>query len=259
VSGVAPGPSPLEFLQLVADPQRWALLAALGRSDRRVGELAELTDNAPNLVSYHLGALRTAGLVSARKSSADGRDTYYRLDPDRCRDLLDAAGIAIHPALARGEAPPAPPRAHRGRKPRILFLCTGNSARSQMAEALIDVRTRHGVVALSAGSAPKPLHPGAVQVMAERGIDISNRRSKHLDQFRNADFDRVVTLCDRVREVCPEFPGHPVTAHWSMPDPSAEPDGIAAFERAADEIDERVALLVAALDVPSTTSERNPS
>jgi protein-tyrosine-phosphatase/DNA-binding transcriptional ArsR family regulator len=255
---MAPGPSPLEFLQLVADPQRWALLGALGRSDRRVGELAELTDNAPNLVSYHLGALRTAGLVTARKSSADGRDTYYRIDPDRCRDLLDAAGIAIHPALARPDATPAPHRAHRGRKPRILFLCTGNSARSQMAEALIDERTHHGVVARSAGSTPKPLHPDAVQVMAARGIDISNRRSKPLEQFLHTDFDRVVTLCDRVREVCPEFPGHPTTAHWSMPDPSTEPDGIAAFERAAHEIDARVALLVATLAVP-TAGERSPT
>jgi len=249
-----PGPTPSEFLQLVADPQRWALLAALGRSDRRVGELADLTDNAPNLVSYHLGALRSAGLVTARKSSADGRDTYYRLDPERCRELLDAAGIAIHPALARAEATAPPLRVRRGRKPRILFLCTGNSARSQMAEALIDERTHHGVTARSAGSAPRPLHPDAVLVMAERGIDISNRRSKHLDQFRHTDFDSVVTLCDRVREVCPEFPGHPVTTHWSMPDPSREPDGIAAFERTADEIDARVGLLDAQLADPERST-----
>jgi len=251
---MAPGPTPSEFLQLVADPQRWALLAALGRSDRRVGELADLTDNAPNLVSYHLGALRSAGLVTARKSSADGRDTYYRLDPERCRELLDAAGIAIHPALARAEATAPPLRVRRGRKPRIRFLCTGNSARSQMAEALIDERTHHGVTARSAGSEPRPLHPDAVHVMAERGIDISNRRSKHLDQFRHTDFDSVVTLCDRVREVCPEFPGHPVTTHWSMPDPSREPDGIAAFERTADEIDARVGLLVAQLAVPERST-----
>lgn len=255
---MAPGPTPLEFLQLIADPQRWQLLAELGRSDRRVGELAELTDRAPNLVSYHLGALRSAGIVTSRRSSADGRDTYYRFDPARCRELLDATGIALHPALAREDASPAP-RAHRGRKPRILFLCTGNSARSQMAEALVEVRTDHGVIARSAGSRPKPLHPDAVRVMADRGIDISDRRSKHLDRFVHSAFDRVITLCDRVREVCPEFPGHPVTAHWSMPDPSTEPDGIAAFERAADEIDARVALLVATLAVPSTISERNAS
>ena len=250
---VAPGPTPLEFLQLVADPQRWRLLAELGRSDRRVGELAEMVGQAPNLVSYHLGALRTAGLVTSRRSSADGRDSYYRFDPARCRDLLDAAGIALHPALARPHATSGRPPARRTRKPRVLFLCTGNSARSQMAEALLDARSDHTVVARSAGSDPKPLHADAVRVMADRGLDIAGRRSKHLDRFVHTDFDRVITLCDRVREVCPEFPGRPVTAHWSMPDPSTEPDGLAAFERAADEIDVRVGLLVAYLrDIPDT-------
>jgi protein-tyrosine-phosphatase len=253
---VAPGPSPLEFLQLVADPQRWRLLAELGRSDRRVGELATLVGEAPNLVSYHLGALRSAGLVTSRRSSADGRDTYYRFDPARCGELLDAAGIALHPALARPNGGPGAPRPRAARKPSILFLCTGNSARSQMAEALMGVRSHHTVVARSAGSHPKPLHPDAVGVMAERGVDISARRSKHLDRFVHTDFDRVITLCDRVREVCPEFPGHPVTAHWSMPDPAAEADGRAAFERAADEIDARVGLLVAQLSDP-TDHERS--
>ena len=120
---VAPGPTPLEFLQLVADPQRWRLLAELGRSDRRVGELAELVGQAPNLVSYHLGELRTAGLVSSRRSSADGRDTYYRFDLARCRDLLDAAGIALHPALARPHATSGrPPRAPHPQAARPLPL-----------------------------------------------------------------------------------------------------------------------------------------
>src|SRR3954469_21240604 len=91
--------SPLRFLQLVADPQRWELLVHLGRSDCRVGELAELVGKAPNLVSYHLGELRNAGLVIARRSSADGRDTYYRLDIGRCGELFGAAGAALHPAL----------------------------------------------------------------------------------------------------------------------------------------------------------------
>jgi protein-tyrosine-phosphatase len=246
---VAPGPTPLEFLQLVADPQRWRLLAELGRSDRRVGELAEMVGQAPNLVSYHLGALRTAGLVTSRRSSADGRDSYYRFDPARCRDLLDAAGVALHPALARPDTT-APPPARNSRKPRVLFLCTGNSARSQMAEALLDARSDHTVVARSAGSDPKPVHAEAVRVMAARGIDIAARRSKHLDRFLHSDFDRVITLCDRVREVCPEFPGPPLRAHWSMPDPATEPDGPSAFERAADEIDTRVGLLVVQLAEP---------
>ena len=109
-------------------------------------------------------------------------------------------------------------------RPRVLFLCTGNSARSQMAEALLEQLGGGAVEAVSAGSHPKVLHPNAVRVMRERGIDISGRRTKHLDRFTQQQFDNVVTLCDRVREVCPEFPGHPALAHWSIPDPALEGD-----------------------------------
>src|SRR5262245_30606701 len=115
-----PEPSPLEFLQLVADPHRWQLLAHMGRSDRRVGELAGLLGKAQNLVSYHLGELRSAGLVTARRSSADGRDTYYRLDVARCGELFGEAGTALHPAL-RLEPAAEPYRPAAGR-PRVLFL-----------------------------------------------------------------------------------------------------------------------------------------
>ena len=96
------------FLQLVADPHRWFLLRELARSDRRVGELTALAGSPQNLVSYHLGQLRTAGLVSARRSSADRRDTYYRLDLARCRDLLVGAGAALHPGLQLAWQPTAP-------------------------------------------------------------------------------------------------------------------------------------------------------
>jgi protein-tyrosine-phosphatase len=102
----------------------------------------------------------------------------------------------------------------------VLFLCTGNSARSQIAEALVARMTGGGVKAASAGSHPKPLYPNAVQVMRKRGIDISGNRTKHLDEFMTQRFDAVITLCDRVREVCPEFPSHPALVHWSMPDPA---------------------------------------
>jgi protein-tyrosine-phosphatase/DNA-binding transcriptional ArsR family regulator len=248
---------PLEFLQLLADPQRWQLLTELGRSDRRVGELAELLGKAPNLVSYHLGELRAAGLVTSRRSSADGRDTYCRLDVARCEEMFRAAAAALHPALTAPTTEPPHGRVRR-RRSRVLFLCTGNSARSQMAEAMLQHRATPGVFARSAGSDPKPLHPDAVRVMAERGIDLSGRRSKPLTRFAHTRFDHVVTLCDKVREVCPEFPGPPTTAHWSMPDPSAEPDGYAAFERTAGEIDVRVGLLVAQLTEPPV-SEGSPA
>jgi protein-tyrosine-phosphatase len=87
--------------------------------------------------------------------------------------------------------------------------------------------------------------------MAERGIDISGNRTKHLDEFLSQRFDRVITLCDKEREVCPDFHGHPTAAHWSMADPAAEGSdadtNYRAFERTADEIETRCGLLIAQL------------
>src|SRR3954464_12117302 len=114
--------SPLEFLQLIADPLRWRLLDELGRSDRRVGELCELVGKPQSLVSYHLRELRDGGLVSARQSAADGRDTYYRGDLGRCAALLSATGTALHPAVRLTRREVELPTARRGRKPRVLFL-----------------------------------------------------------------------------------------------------------------------------------------
>ncbi len=254
--------APLEFLQLIADPLRWRLLDELGRSDRRVGELCELLGKPQSLVSYHLRELRGGGLVSARQSAADGRDTYYHGNLERVADLLSEGAAALHPALRLERADPEPPPARRGRKPKVLFLCTGNSARSQMAQALVEDRADGAIAALSAGSHPKALHENAVRVMAERGIDISGRRATHLDRFRRDRFDRVITLCDKVREVCPEFPGRPTAAHWSMADPGAESADAAAsypaFARTAEEIDGRVALLLAQMTSDSNT-ERKPA
>ena len=241
--------SPGEFLQLIADPGRWQLLGELARSDRRTGELTELLSKPQNLVSYHLGELRDARLVSARRSSADGRDTYYRIDLERCGDLLSAAGAALQPGMRLGLLPSEQITIRRRPVPRALFLCTGNSARSQMAEALLEHRSAHRIRAHSAGSHPKALHPNAVRVMAERGIDISSRPAKHLSRFAATTFDRVITLCDKVREICPDFPGQPSAAHWSMPDPAADGDTNAqtypAFRRCADELETRIRFLIA--------------
>src|SRR6188472_1775076 len=211
--------SPPRFLRLAGHPLRWRLLSELARSDRRVGELCALAGRRQNLVSYHLRQLRDGGLVSARRSAADGRDSYYVLDLARCGDLLASAGVALHPALAPATAPHT-----AGSSPaRVLFLCTGNSARSQMAEALCEQLSEGAVSAVSAGSHPKPLHACAVRVLRDRGIDMSGRRSKHLSEFAGRRFDYVISLCDRVREVCPEFSGAPELIHWSIPDPARAP------------------------------------
>ncbi|MGH9186841.1 MAG: arsenate reductase ArsC, partial [Acidimicrobiales bacterium] len=168
----------------------------------------------------------------------------------RCRDLLGEAALALHPGLSLAQKDPGAAAPRRAR-PRLLFLCTGNSARSQIAEALVEHRSAGTVEARSAGSKPKPLHPNAVRVMAERGIDISGRRTKSLTCFARNRFHRVITLCDKVREICPEFPGPPLAAHWSIADPAAAGNSdkatYPAFEHVADEIESRVALLLADL------------
>ena len=250
--------SPPRFLRLAGHPLRWRLLSELARSDRRVGELCALAGRRQSLVSYHLRQLREGGLVSLRRSAADGRDTYYVLDLARYGELLAGAGVALHPALA----PSAQPQT-RGKAgstlAQVLFLCTGNSARSQMAEALCERLSHGALAAVSAGSHPKPLHPNAVRVMRERGIDISARRSKHLDGFAGERFDYVISLCDRVREVCPEFPDWPELIHWSVPDPAREPGSdqqtLPAFERTATELCTRIGFLIEAIEQTTTGQE----
>jgi protein-tyrosine-phosphatase/DNA-binding transcriptional ArsR family regulator len=247
----AEAPSPPRFLRLAGHPLRWRLLSELARSDRRVGELCELAGQRQSLVSYHLRQLRGGGLVSARRSLADGRDTYYALELARCGELLVSVGTSLHPGLASAVGA-RPGRGGGFARASVLFLCTGNSARSQMAEALAGELSGGAVRAASAGSHPKPLHPNAVRVMRERGIDLAGRRSKHLSEFTDRRFDYVISLCDRVREVCPEFPGNPQAIHWSIRDPAREPgtdhETLPAFEQAAAELGTRVGFLLEAIN-----------
>ena len=236
--------APPELFALAGHPLRWRLLSELAHSDRRVRELCSGLGERQNLVSYHLRRLRSAGMVSTRRSSHDARDVYYGLDLRRCNELLAESGAALHPGLgpsARAE----PPRRHR-RPVRVLFLCTGNSSRSQIAEAVAQELGGGTIEAFSAGSNPKALHPNAIAVMQERGIDISGREAKNLSVFSRQRFDYVISLCDRVREVCPEFRGDPETIHWSIPDPAAEP--YPAFERTAAELETRIRFLLRQID-----------
>ena len=243
-----PDVAPPEFLQLAGHPLRWRLLSELARSDRVVHELTGLVGEPQNLVSYHLGKLRDGRLVSARRSSADRRDTYYGLDLARVGGLLSAAGGALHPGLRL--TPPARDDALT-RPVRVLFLCTGNSARSQMAEALARARSGGAIEAHSASSHPKPLHPNAVRVMRdEYGLDLAGHAPTHLDVFAGQRFDWVISLCDRVREVCPELPGHPKTIHWSIANPATgDPDDVTypLFQQTAAELATRIEFLLAAL------------
>lgn len=242
---VRPIESPPSVLRVVGHPLRWRLLRELARSDHRVQELRGLVGEPQSLVSYHLGLLRQAGLVRTIRSSFDGRQTYYSADLSRCAELLAGAGGALHPGLRLVASPPDQDRSQgQGTPTKVLFLCTGNSARSQMAEALISKRSNGGVVAVSAGSHPKPMHPNTVEVMRGYGIDVAGRPSRHLGEFAGQRFDYVVSLCDRVREVCPPFAGPPQAIHWSIPDPETYP----AFERTAVELDTRIGFFLQLID-----------
>jgi protein-tyrosine-phosphatase/DNA-binding transcriptional ArsR family regulator len=251
-----PAPPPVLF-RLAAHPLRWSLLRELAESDRRVRELASTLGLEQSLASYHLGRLRAAGLVGVHRSTADGRDSYYRLDLDRASSLLAAAARSLHPGLAT-----AVPGARPGPGPapvRVCFLCTGGSARSQMAEALLETLAGGTAAAASAGVRPKPVAAGAIAAMRRRGIDIAGRRPKHVDVLVNERFDYVITLCDRVREVCPEFPADPRVSHWSVPDPSAEAeatgDADGPFERAAADLETRIRFLLHRIAHDTATTE----
>ena len=129
-------------------------------------------------------------------------------------------------------------------KKRILFICTHNSARSQMAEGLLRALAPDHFEALSAGTEATHVRPLAIKAMAELGIDISRQQSKTLDRYLNEPFDEVITVCDTAAEACPIFPGAAKRHHWSFPDPSkatgSEAEQVAVYRRVRDEIQARI-------------------
>lgn len=238
-ASVLPAP---DFLKLLAHEVRWQILTQLARSDYRGLELVQRLKLPQNLISYHLRQLALHHLVSEHRSAADGRDIYYSLNLDLLRERYVAAATILHPALggfssSSQQGKPLPLHA----PVRVLFLCTENRARSQMAEGLLRHLAGETVEVASAGSEPSTVHPYAVQVLAQMGIDISQHRSKHLDAFRDQAFDAVITVCDRMREGCPTFPGEHEPIHWSLSDPIAlegvsEHERYAEFERIAQQL-----------------------
>lgn len=131
---------------------------------------------------------------------------------------------------------------------RVLFLCTHNSARSQIAEALLRRKGRDRFIVGSAGTQPgATVHPMAMAVLAEHGIDWTDHRPKSTDDVSQHDWDLIITVCDRARESCPSFPGRPVFAHWSIEDPSGVVAGDGqrtAFRAAMADLGRRIDLLL---------------
>jgi len=127
---------------------------------------------------------------------------------------------------------------------KVLFLCTGNSVRSQMAEGLLNHMSHGEWKVQTAGIFPSYVHPLAIRVMEEIGIDISQQTSKSMNQFLNEAFDYIITLCDEAAQSCPTFPGQGKRLHWSFQDPAAAigtiEERLAVFRRVRDEIKRKI-------------------
>ena len=212
----------VEALRLLTDETRWRILRALRSSDRLVGELVEVTGLAQNLISYHLGVLRQAGLVQLHRSDADGRATYYGIDL--------AAVTALYQRLGADLALPGSRQTAELPARTVVFLCRANSARSQIAEGWLRSLSSGRITVRSAGTQPARLHPLAEQVMAEVGIDIGHHQSKHVAALAHLTPDVVVTVCDIAREECAVWHQSAMQLHWSIPDPVLLPAGDAQLE-----------------------------
>lgn len=216
-------------LSILGHPQRLALFRLLMRRypDRvPATELARALELKPNTLSTYVNALMQAGLINQERV---GTSLRYAIDMDVTRETVD---YLLHdccrgrPEICAPTAYPSPigDRSMTDRKYNVLFICTGNSARSIFAEAILRDLAGDRFVAYSAGTKPRTeLNPFALEVLEQNGHDISALRSKNISEFMKADapdFDYVFTVCNQAaNEECPSWPGQPISAHWGLPDP----------------------------------------
>lgn len=253
------------LFKALSDSTRLRLVALLAfHGEICVCKLADALAEPDFKVSRHLRVLRAAGVVHTRR---DGTWMHYRLAEPRTRleaclqncfrDCLsdhatavaDAARLKKSSCLIEGE------QQMNQAKPKVLFLCTGNSCRSQMAEGWARAMWGDRVAAYSAGIETHGLNPNAVKVMAEAGIDISSHQSKLVEDVMDADFDLVVTVCGHAHETCPTFPGGTNVIHVGFDDPpklaesaSSEEETLDCYRRVRDEIKAFVETLPERLD-----------
>ncbi len=232
----------LALARVLADEVVWRLVKSLAASDAHLGDLQASLGTQREVVVERLKQLEQLGLVSSRTSDADASLRYYRLQVDRLRSVVEQVIGALHPSLHLAPEPetlPAEPA-----RPRVLFLCTENSARSQLAEVLLRQLSHGSVEAYSAGTQPGTVNPLVAEILGEAAQGL---RSKHIDEFQGQHFDYVVTVCDRAREACPSFAGAEKQLHWSIPDPAAvagEEARLRAFSVTACELTQRIRYLL---------------
>jgi arsenate reductase len=259
-------------LAALANPSRLAAMRLLARSrpfGLPAGDIARLLAVPHNTLSTHLATLEEAGLVRSRR---DGRLVIYAAEPNACALLAGAVAADLDPPQKRGVRPSAVPlqadRSAPAEPFRVLVLCTANSARSLMAEALINREGRGRFRAFSAGSRPGAgPNPHAMTLLASLGYATEGLVTKGWGAFAETvgePIDFVITVCDQAAdEPCPALPGHPLTAHWGIPDPVA-PEAtegemraavLAAYRQLSHRVTAFVNLPIAQLDLMTLKSE----
>ena len=226
-------------------------------------ELTQLVDEPQSLVSYHLRQLRDGGLVSSRRSSADGRDAYYAINLTACQDGLQAAGGALHPGLWLAPARLGAWTSRSFASPAAgVVLVHGEQRAVPDREALLEHMSA-GTVETASGAAIRSRCINAVRVLRKRGIDISANRTKHLDDFTSERFDMVITLCDRVRRSARSF--RPIPSSCTGASPTLGLEGptnrmsYPAFERTFAELETRSASCSVCCTTCDKEEERMPN
>lgn len=246
-------------LAALAHPQRLALFRLLVRrfpDAVPAGEIAAALDVRQNTLSSYLNDLRHAGLIAQHRQ---GRSLLYRVEMAESGGLVDY----LVSDCGRGRpdlcAPGSPAAASLPDRPRVLFVCAGNSARSIIAESLLRHEAGDRFAAFSAGTrARSEIHPQTRALLTRKGHDLAPLRAKTVAELRapgQAQFDFVFTVCDRAaNEDLPPWPGRPLSAHWGLPDPvpaegAADPDAFdATFDTLKSRIDSFAALPVHRMD-----------
>lgn len=232
------------------------LLVEAGPAGLAAGQISERLGVPPSSLSFHLKELNRAGLVSSRQQS---RFVIYSANFDAMNDLIEfltencCGGESCAPDAASGGGGKQSPRIGTAKTYNVLFVCTGNSARSIMAEAILNHLGQGRIHAYSAGSMPAgKVHPMALAVLRDAGLPTGGLRSKSWNEFLEPGaprMDFVFSLCGRIAgEPCPTWPGAPITGHWNFDDP-ATASGAAeqrrrVFERTHQEISQRVRLFL---------------
>jgi len=249
----------IECLQSLAHETRlevFRLLVRAGHNGLTAGDISAALSVPPPTLTFHLKILSAAGVVERKR---DGRQQWYSVRFDQLKGLMD---FLLEDCCQGNVTPGYCPPEQGGccmpevtKKPKVLFLCTGNSCRSQMAEGWARALRGDVLEAYSAGTSPHGMNPLAVQVMAEAGVDISHHTSKTPDQIPGVTFDHVVTVCGHAHETCPVFSGGAKITHAGFEDPPAlcremtnDEEKLPVYRRVRDEIREYILTLPQALE-----------